>query len=98
MSRHNLHDGVSLKAQRCDEDVDEDCEEDKYCRYVVHRVQLGMFPRVIQIILHCWHRKAQRIKNKISNRRKTELTVKKTCFYLKNKTSDVGFRREGGLY
>ena len=43
---------MSFKAERCNEDVDEDCEEDKDCSYIVHPIQLGMFPHVIQIVLH----------------------------------------------
>lgn len=46
---------MALKSKRCDEDVDEDGEEDKNCRYVVHPVQRCVFPHVVQIILHCGH-------------------------------------------
>lgn len=44
---------MSLKSKRCDEDVDEHGEEDEDCRYIVHCVQLAMFPHIVQIILHC---------------------------------------------
>ncbi len=50
---------MPLKPKRCDEDVDEDSEEDKDRRHIVHSVQLGVFPHVVQIILHCWHTIAQ---------------------------------------
>ncbi len=53
---------MALKSKSCDEDVDEDGEEDKDCRYVVHPVQHCVFPHVVQIILHCRHRIAQRQK------------------------------------
>lgn len=60
-----LPDSMSLKAECCDEDVDEDCEEDTDCCYVVHPVQLGVFPHIIQIVLHCWS-ESHKNKKKIS--------------------------------
>lgn len=51
-----LPDSIPLKSKRCDEDVDEDGEEDKDRCYIVHPVQLGMFPHIVQIVLHCRHR------------------------------------------
>lgn len=58
-----LPDSIPLKPQRCDEDVDEDCEEDKDCGHVVHAAQLGMFSYIIQIVLHCWHTNTQHESN-----------------------------------
>lgn len=49
---------MALKSQSCDEDIDEDGEEDEDRGKVVHRVQLGVFPRIVQIVLHCCHRVA----------------------------------------
>lgn len=43
---------MALEAQRSDEDVDEDREEDEHRGCIVHPVQLGVFPSIIQIILH----------------------------------------------
>lgn len=50
---------MSLKAQCGDEDVDEDCEEDKDCGCVVQDVQPPVLPHVVQIVLRCSHRVAQ---------------------------------------
>lgn len=50
---HGLPGNLSLKSKCCDEDVDEDGEEDEDCRHIVHSVQLGVFPHVVQVILHC---------------------------------------------
>lgn len=44
---------LTLKSQSGDEDVDEDSEENKDRGRVVHPVQLGVFPLIVQIILHC---------------------------------------------
>lgn len=59
---HGLPVRVSLEAERRDEDVDEDREEDKDRCYVVHLVQLGVFPYIIQVIFHWWHTHAQQQK------------------------------------
>lgn len=44
---------MAFKSESCDEDVDEDSEENKDSRHVVHCVQLALFPAVVQIIFHC---------------------------------------------
>lgn len=50
----------SLKAERGNEDVDEDCKEDEDRRYVVHPVQLGVLPHVVQIVLYCFQQKKKK--------------------------------------
>lgn len=44
---NNLPNSISLKAERCDEDVDEDCEEDGDGSYVVYAGQPGVLPDVV---------------------------------------------------
>lgn len=44
---------MTLKSQRCDEDVDENREEDKDCCYIIHSVEFGVFPHIVEIALHC---------------------------------------------
>lgn len=46
-------DSMTLKSQRCDEDVDENREEDKDCCYIIHSVHFGVFPHIVEIVLHC---------------------------------------------
>lgn len=48
VSPHHL----SVQAQSCDEDVDEDGEEDEDCGHV-HPVQLGVFPHITEVKFHC---------------------------------------------
>lgn len=48
-----IPESMSIKSQRCDEDVDEDDEEDEQGRCVVQSVQFSVFPHVVKIVLHC---------------------------------------------